>query len=259
MISMVPLKEESMPAVDDVTAFLASNWEDLSASTEAEDGDESISFKLNGALVVVATMPAPIPWSQLEGPCATSLLWESAEEDPKGHKAHLIVTVAGELEPLEIASLLTQVTAAVVSECSQAIGVYWGNATLVIPPPVFNDFAVEMLPESFPIPIWVDLRVGKNEQGTTSGFTAGMEALGHMEFETENASDSVGGLRERLFGLAGYVLENGPVIQDGNTVGEDRYERIKVIYSDSSFGHEGQVMRLDYEQTGSAKPWWKFW
>jgi hypothetical protein len=259
MISMVPLKEESMPAVDDVTAFLASNWEGLSVPTEAEDGDQSISFKLDGALVVVATMPAPIPWSQLEGPCATSILWPDAEEELKGHKAHLIVTVAGELEPLEIATILTQVTAAALSACSEAIGVYWGNATLVIPSPVFHDFAVEMLPESFPIPIWIDMRGGMNEKILTSGFTAGMEALGHMEFETNNASDSVGGLRERLFGLAAYVLENGPVIQDGNTVGEDRNERINVVYSGSEFGHEGKVMRLDYQQTGSAKPWWKSW
>jgi hypothetical protein len=104
---------------------------------------------------------------------------------------------------------LTQVTAAALSACSEAIGVYWGNATLVIPSPVFNDFAVEMLPESFPIPIWIDMRVGTNEQNVTSGFTSGMEALGHMEFETNNASDSVGGLRERLFGLAAYVLKTG--------------------------------------------------
>ena len=259
MISMIPLKNEAIPPVDDVVDFLASNWGDLPAATEAEDGDESISFKLDGALVVAATMPAPIPWSQLEGPCATSLLWPDAAKELKGHKAHLIVTVAGEKEPLETATLLTQVTAAILTASDEAIGVYWGNGTLVIPPPVFNDFAVEMLPDSFPIPIWIDMRVGRNEDGTTSGFTAGMEALGHMEFETNNASDSVGGLRERLFGLAAYVLENGPVIQDGNTVGEDQHERIKVVYSNSEFGHEGLVMRLDYERTGRAKPWWKFW
>ena len=77
-----------------------------------------------------------------------------------------------------------------------------------------------------------------------------MVALGHMEFEAEDVPESPGDLRDRFFGLANYVLENGPVIRDGDTIGEDARERIRVVYSQSAFGHEGQVMRLEY---GSAR------
>jgi hypothetical protein len=150
------------------------------------------------------------------------------------------------------------VVAAVIATCPQTVGVYWGNATLVISPPVFRDFAKEMLPDTLPIPMWIDFRVGDGEKGKMAGFTHGMEALGHMELETLNSPESPGDLRERLMDLCGYLLENGPVIQDGHTVGHDANEKIRVIYSPSSFGHEGRVMRLDYAGAG-AKPWWKVW
>jgi hypothetical protein len=44
---------------------------------------------------------------------------------------------------------------------------------------------------------------------------------------------------------------------DGDTIGEDANERIRVVYAKSAFGHEGQVMRLQYETP--EKPWWKLW
>jgi hypothetical protein len=86
-----------------------------------------------------------------------------------------------------------------------------------------------------------------------------MDALGHMELETVNATDAPGDLRERLIAIAGYLLENGPVIQDGHTVGEDANERIRVVYSKSAFGQPHRVMRLDYEAAQPKKRWWKPW
>ena len=66
-------------------------------------------------------------------------------------------------------------------------------------------------------------------------------------------------MRERLLALAGYVLEKGPVISDGNTVGGDAGEKIRVVFSDSTFGHPDRVMRLVYESLLPKKPRWKIW
>lgn len=266
MLSMIPLSEPALPSLEGISGVLAEKWSDLAAPIEledqeqADDGEESVvlGFSIDGHSIFAALMPAPIPWSQLEGPCATSILWENAEEELKPSKAHLIVTVMSEAEPLELATLLTQATAAIATSMDEAIGIYWGNATLVVPTELFTDLAVGLLPEP-PIPIWIDLRVGSNDAGGTAGFTTGMEALGHREFETENSTDTVGELRERFFGLASYVIENGPVINDGDTVGQDRNERVRVIYSESAFGHENPVMRLVWETEPASRPWWKFW
>lgn len=46
-----------------------------------------------------------------------------------------------------------------------------------------------------------------------------------MEFEAKSTSEPVDGLRERFRSLANYVLDNGPVIRDGDTIGENAAER----------------------------------
>jgi hypothetical protein len=102
------------------------------------------------------------------------------------------------------------------------------------------------LPDGLALPIWINFRVTKTQDGASAGFTRGLSALGHKEFETAESPESPEDLRERLLGLVGYVLDNGPVIKDGNTIGEDANERIKVTYGPSSFGLPGEVMRLDY-------------
>jgi hypothetical protein len=143
--------------------------------------------------------------------------------------------------------------------CDPALGIYWGNATLIVPKPVFIDFAVEVLPSGPPLHIWIDFLVGPGENGGSSGFTTGMAGLGHMEIEVLDAPETPGALRERLTALCGYLLENGPVIQDGNTIGADADEKIRVVVTESWFGAQGQVMALEYEGHTPTKPKWKFW
>ena len=46
--------------------------------------------------------------------------------------------------------------------------------------------------------------------------------------------------------IAGYLISEGPVIADGDTLGESEDEMLQVIYSPSEFGIEGQVMRFVY-------------
>ena len=177
----------------------------------------------------------------------------------RDHSSHAIVTVMPREDQgaVEKQTLLMQATAALIATTNSARGVYWGASQLVISPEMFCDFAHDVLPDELPLHVWIDFRVGKNENGQIVGFTTGMSALEHMEFETLDSSDPPGELRERLYGLANYVLQNGPVINDGDTIGQDADERIRVKYSDSSFGHEGQVMRLMYERLQQKRSWWR--
>jgi len=259
-LSFVLCSEDEEVLFTSVRNYLAANWKDLPPANNFSENDSTLMFDLGAANIVLGRMPAPFPWSDLEGPCATSILWSQAASVLRDHRAHTIVTVSGELDEIERSTLLTQVTAAVLHACHCALGVYWGNATLVVPKALFCEFAVEILPKGPPLPIWVDIRVGRNADGRSSGFTTGMAALGHMEFETQDSTEPPQALRERFEALAGYVLENGPVIGDGNTVGSDANEKIRVVYADSQFGHTAKVMRLEYETVKpQKKPIWKFW
>jgi len=186
--------------VAEVQRQLTEHWPTLSAATEIEETDDIVSLQIGDAMIILGKMPAPIPWSQLEGPCATSILWRNASEEVKQHTIHWIVTVNAGLPPVELSTLLTQATAAALAACPAAIGVYWGNATLIIPKHIFIDFAREILPQGPPLHIWVDFRVGKNSDETCAGFTAGMNALGHMEFEALESPEPPGELSRTVDG-----------------------------------------------------------
>jgi hypothetical protein len=233
-----------------VVADIAGKWPDLKVEPSAEAKDGQTAFDIDGQFVVGQMIDAPMPLStdELDALCAKSLLWPKAKNLLRAHAAHMIVTSFSrdDDDPVERAKRVTYATAGVLGACPQALGVYWGDANHLIKGDLFQEMAAEMLPDSLPLWLWVATLVGKGDDGT-QGCTVGMKALGHMELETTNASDGVGDLRERFHALARYLIENGPVIQDGNTVGADENEKIQVIYSDSQFGHEGQVMRLDYQ------------
>ena len=107
---------------------------------------------------------------------------------------------------------------------------------------------------------WPDLPApadASEDDGTAAGFTSGLTALGHMEWEALDVPEKPGELHERFMELSNYVLANAAVIKDGDTVGRNAKEKIRVVFSPSTFGRDGLVMRLVYEN--APRPWWKFW
>lgn len=255
MISMVLLSEEKPLPIARIEQEIRSRYPELNLRS-SDDADAAPAFELEKGQLILGAMPAPVPWTDLEGPCATSILWKSAAEEVKAHRAHIIVTVLSDLDPVEKSYLLTQCTAAVLAACDAATGVYWGNATLVVPKNIFVEFAEKVLPHGPPLDIWVDFRVGWKTNTTSAGFTQGMEALGHMEMEILESPEKPAQLRQRLQDLASYLLQNGAVIRDGDTVGQDANEKIRAVYSKSTFGSARQVMSLRYESS-PKRPWWK--
>lgn len=258
-ISFIAFQTEPVLNPHHIVEHFKNNWSQQPHPIDIQKEANTISFRVGHADVILGIMPAPIPWSELEGPCETSLLWPNATQILKDHKYHVVVTVSGDIEPISLSTLLTQATTSVNSTSTGAVGVYWVNATLVVPKDMFNDFATRVLPLGPPLHIWVDFRVGKDGENTCAGFTTGMEALGHKEFEVIHAPRTVPQLREFLQTLVAYVLENGPVIEDGHTVGNDANEHIRVRYANSTFGNKNQVMRLEFDKKPSAKSWWKRW
>jgi hypothetical protein len=191
-----------------------------------------------------------------------------------------VTLTGGELDPVASSTLLTKVSAAVMATIPSALGVFWCNAVHLVRKDIFIDFAVKVMPDGPPVYIWVSFRVGGDSDQSSAGFTTGMEALGHMEFESKGAPEPPSELHQRLTTLCEYVIENGSVIKDGDAIGDSESAQIQVVYSASNFGHENQVMRLNYvagepaslagpaggsqlvsedAAAKQAKPWWKFW
>ena len=221
-------------------------WPAAPEPVAVKQDDAMVSLDWEGWSAVVAMMPAPIPWADLEGPCATSLYWDDAADELMPHKAHAIVTVTGTASELEMTKRLTRITAAVLRGHPCVLGVYWGQATLVIPKDMFVELA-SGLDTELPLPLWLDTRIVPGQGQRISGFTYGMKALGHMDLAANNCPESPQGLVTRFLNIASYLLEHGPVIKDGDTVGERSDEKIRVRYGKSAFGHAEPIMMLEYE------------
>jgi len=218
---------------------------------EADAGGEEgvMSFRVGGASAFVAVMPGRVPTGEVEEAAKLSWMWKKEGDAAlAAYGAHAVVAAAGAGEsPVENAVLVTRVVACVV-EAGSCVAVYWGNGSLVHMPGLFKDMAVEMMEGGSPVPpLWVNVLVSSDgPRGPFSLSTLGMEKLGHNEFEIVAAStDRPGDLRMRLYEVAAYVLENGPVLKDGDTLGDSPEERIRVRVGRSRLGKPGRVVRLE--------------
>jgi hypothetical protein len=255
VLATVLLREKAAIPTDSVLREFQSRYPELGASLTSPSTDQTASFHLNFGDAVIVDMGVPVPWSDLEGPCATSLLWRDATAVLRQHQSHIIVTVLSEAEPVETAAQLSKVTAVILNACEHAVGVLWFNAALIVPKALFLEMCERVLPNEAPIDIWVDFRVGRADDRHSTGFTQGLRALGLMELEAQRMPEAPSDLRSRLQDLTRYLVQNGPVIGDGHTVGYDAEERIRVVYGDSAFGSGGQVMQLHYETPKKKWRW----
>ena len=246
---MVPLTGSAAFRADDVANHLGAAWPHLPQIEDVCDGDRTATFVIGAATVLIGRMPSGIPWSELRGPCSTAMLWPESAQVLRGHQAHVIITVSADVDEVALSTLLTQVASAFLSVCDQALGVYWGNATKLIRRDIFVEMTTKVLPAGPPMHIWVDYRIRVDGDGLVSGFTTGMKALGHMEFEAQLVPEEPDRLMERMIDIGQYLVENGPVVQDGDTIGDDANARICVAFAESVFGHPQRVMRLLYEDS----------
>jgi hypothetical protein len=207
-------------------------WQDGNLIVPCRDGQLAVSL-----------MPAPIPWSQLEGPCATAWWWPQAKEKLRPHKFHFLVAlIGGTIEPVERRVILTKAVSAVVRG-TDAVGVYWGEGTLVHEPAAFVEQAQTVRPDKICGPLWLDVRIEKRPDGTLRCFTTGMAPLGFREIEVERSTLDPGELLAFIGNTSSYIVNGRIQISDGETMGRTADERYKVRYAPSMYKRP-PVMRL---------------
>lgn len=245
LIAMIPLGDGAALSLDGFVRDARDRW-GANVQVQPKTEDFATLFTWNGVELIVASMSAPIPWTDLEYLSTVSRLWPDASGELRGHTDHLILSVLADSQKVSLDLLGTKATASLLATTPSALGVYT-RAPLLIRKDIYVDYATSVLRgNGMPVDLWVDIQVGGSETAQAAGYTRGLAAFGLMELEAPTASEAPDELRDRLWSLAAYLLENGPVIRDGNTVGADDTEHITVTYSDSAFGLPGQVMRLEY-------------
>ena len=246
-IAMIPLAKGAKLTMADILQQFVATWPRLPRPIDPKKSDHTLSFSVGGSTVFFELMPGPISSRELNKICAESWLWPDATKVLADHHGHVVITIQSKEKPLNQVKFLSLATAALLMSCPEALGVYWCSSQLVVSAEMFREFCVRMLPDSLPLYIWVDFRVTKHKSGRTFGYTHGLMQFGLMEIETLTSHEEPSDLRERIFGLAVYVIENGMTFKNGESIDDSESSTIKAVYSDSAFGNPKKVLRLDYE------------
>ena len=244
MVALVALRDADFPPASAVFERLRRDRPDLPPIGQVERQPDVCSFVIGRDTAAISLMDAPIPWSDLERPCATAWYWPEATASLRDHQAHILVVVLSESEDrVATALLLTSLVAAVASS-SDAVGVCWVPATLVHSPEAFLSASQEMSKEYLPLYLWVDFAIQQQHDGSYSLFTTGLREFGLMEIEVRGSYKDPEFLMDRVFNIAHYLLDNGPVLEDGETIGLSDDEEIPVSHGPSMWDERTTVIQL---------------
>ncbi len=228
--------------LDAVVADLKTYW-NAEISDISGDG-QTATMNVNGVLVALASMPAPIPAKDIEDIAPYNYLWKTALEDCKNHQSHAIVTVLSskDVTILERYKILTQLNASVL-RTSKAIGIYQGTQTLLLSNSLYLDFADFLLEDQLPIQLWIYIGLVKSEKGS-SIYTFGLKDFGKEELEVLDSSMEQMDLYDFLLSIVDYIVGQDMVLKDGETIGFSAEQKIKITASKGTF-LEGNTLKLE--------------
>jgi Domain of unknown function (DUF4261) len=245
LLAMVALRSSYFPTAGKLLEALrrVTPAAELGAPTGAHN---ALAFELNGNHTAVGLMPAPIPWTELEGPCATAWWWPEATEMMRDHTHHAIVLLTHVMGSAATRHVDLTHLAAAVAETSDAVGIYWGGGTLVHKPEHFIDEAKQLAHGDVAPHLWIDMRLEQNDDGSYRFFTTGMSQFQKPEIEITRTTKPPPDVLAFCHDMVHYILSRDKSIADGETVGRTGDERIKVSHGPSMLDERQTVMRLAY-------------
>lgn len=242
ILSMPLFKGEQAYVLSDVIEDLKSYW-----GLEVKDieGDSATAtFVIDGELVALALMPLSIPAEELEPLYDYTYLWDGVAQEVEAHTMHAIVSVlSGSEEPLKSYSILSKVNASILRTSENAIGIYQGATTLLLPKNLYIDFAELMKEDSLPISLWVYIGI-VNDGEKRNLYTYGMKEFGKAEIEIINSAKAASELYDFLLSILQYILSENVTLSDGETIGFSEEEKIKITASKAVY-LEGESLKLE--------------
>jgi len=249
-LALVILDEAELPEFDQVASYVAETYADAPAMTVAGSTENMFTCTFGEYTAAVTLVPKPIPWSQLEGPCATAWYWPTATVAVRDHRAHLLVTLVDEGgNDVAKSTTLTQLVAGLVA-AARSCGVFWGPGRLVHPPQAFLDQAAQLTDDDLPLFLWVDFRVERTESGSTRLYTTGLEALGYTELEVDDFAGEPQTLLGYAYNIAHYQLSQRKEINEGDTIGLTEEIQMVAHRGPSMFDESLEVVKLEFQAAG---------
>jgi hypothetical protein len=242
ILGMVMLNDESSFDVKSFVNDFKSSYGDNIKDPTGDSG--SFLFTVDEEMVAIAHIALPIPAGDIEGTAQYAYNWQTALEDMKDHKSHLIVSLMqGGQDQIKRFQIFTQVLCSLL-RITSAIGVYKGNQSLLIPKADYLNEAEAMNDEYLPLNLWIYFGLRVTDNGN-SGYTYGLKEFNKTEMEIVNSSRSLEDIRGFLLNISHYVLDYDVTFGDGQTVGGSKEEKISISFSKGIFV-EGYTFKLAF-------------
>jgi hypothetical protein len=216
----------------------------FSIKGELKEEKGNIVFEKDKDLFVIGRMSVPIPEDEIKNVAEHSFLFKDKKGIEIKQKAHIVISIRSTNSNLIDNRLkLTKLVRSVLM-VTDAIGVYWGSAAQIIQKDIFIALTDSINKESLPMIIWVGITIGKGDNGEINLFSRGLKDFGFPEFEVVDLKMPRDDAYYFLLDLAENIITSRDIIKEGDTVGRDANEKLKVNYIKSVFTENNNVMRI---------------
>ena len=224
---------------------LKEDWKitlDLGKEDESKEKDMLVG-DVNGIMVAVALMPAPIPNNEAVDNAKTNYRWKDAVKVAEEHKAHILVSLLGEPNLVDGAKLYTKIISALTKQ-ENCTGI--NVLGTVLNPDMYRDFTKYYEENNiFPVENMIFIGLYGSEDGKINAYTYGMEGFGKKEMEILSSSESPEDVYYFLQAIADYVITSDVILQDGETIGFSAEQKIPISQS-KGVAVDGVSMKLGY-------------
>lgn len=188
-----------------------------------------------GQNIVLMVMSMPVPRESWDLPGRRALAtWPAALEVLGAHATHVVVSTVGRAETpaqqLQAARAVTAVTGGLIATIPAA-AVLW-DGLVAHSAERWEQLSREAFAgyPRIPFPLWVSIHPFRDGH-IIGAITFGLTPFGGREIEFEGAGADPNEIVTKVAGLIVYVLEHGPVLRDGDTLGAGESDRIRIHHA----------------------------
>jgi len=202
-----------------------------------------VSFS-DGQQAFFSHIAAPVPEQEAENNVMNNADWPDGSMPLTGYGSHIVVRLLSESEDAIALNILLTRLARVALQGFNGLGVYWGAGAVTHSREAFMRMTQNISSDSCFLDVWVRFQLLREGGDKISLYTVGLSQFGLNEIEVAPCAWSAYDLMKLVFNMARYLVQSGPVINDGDAVGGDENEGVVVRHAKGMHITDERVYRI---------------
>lgn len=223
---------------------------------------DAIVVLVNSAPVTVMFIDKPLPADAWQGAAENSVTWREAKDVVHHTRAHAIVALLQETTDHGAAlngAVAVTMLAGVLAQRLPVVAAIFTEAQTIVPGNEAARSAAALAGGQLPVNLLVGLSFLRGPalpdgHPTMAALTTGLLPFVGREIELAPTPLQPVEIARRLLGLGQYLIVQGPVIKDGETVGLTESEKIRVRFAPAGQRAGVPVMLMSLESEGRTAP-----